>query len=60
MTLLKFALGVLTIEELIGRAGAALGLDGTAVATPYACLGMDVDKPHQLEMVRAILEAPRP
>ncbi len=34
-----------------------LGLKARAVMCPYAEIGMDVDKPHQLEMIRADLAA---
>jgi hypothetical protein len=30
-------------------------MTGTAIVCPYAEVGMDVDKPHQLEMIRADL-----
>jgi CTP:molybdopterin cytidylyltransferase MocA len=36
-----------------------LGLNGKVHRSPYAEIGMDVDKPHQLEMVSAYLEARR-
>jgi hypothetical protein len=32
-----------------------MDITGKAVISPYAELGMDVDKPHQLEIVRAEL-----
>jgi hypothetical protein len=32
-----------------------MDITGKAVISPYAELGMDVDKPHQLEIVRAAL-----
>ena len=32
-----------------------LGIRGKAIISPYAELGMDVDKPHQLALVRRIL-----
>ncbi len=55
-TLVKFALGRLTIADAERVGSKALGCRGRAVITPYPEMGMDVDKPHQLDMVRAILE----
>lgn len=55
-TLIKFAFRRLTIADAERVASRALGCRGRAVVTPYPEMGMDVDKPHQLDMVRAILE----
>lgn len=38
------------------KASQILGCRGKAIISPSAELGMDVDKPHQLDMVRRILE----
>jgi hypothetical protein len=57
---LKFALGRLTIDETVQAAERAFGLHGRAIVSPDAALAMDVDKPHQLAQVRAILEASHP
>jgi GTP:adenosylcobinamide-phosphate guanylyltransferase len=57
--LLLFLLRQLTIErgeELVSR---NLGIITRFHLCPYAELGMDVDKPHQLEMLRADLARPR-
>ena len=48
----------LTADDVIQRVAAKLELRGRALICPYAEVGMDVDKPHQLEMLRADL-APR-
>ena len=56
-TLVKFALGRLTLDETVAAAQRALGLHGRAIVSPDAALAMDADKPHQLAQVRAILEA---
>jgi hypothetical protein len=37
-----------------------LGLRGRAVVCPYAEIGMDVDKPFQLEIMRADLSRSKP
>jgi molybdopterin-guanine dinucleotide biosynthesis protein A len=55
-TLIKFAFRRLTIADAERVASRALGCQGRAIITPYPEMGMDVDKPHQLDMVRAILE----
>jgi molybdopterin-guanine dinucleotide biosynthesis protein A len=55
-TLIKFAFRRLTIADAEQVASRALGCQGRAIITPYPEMGMDVDKPHQLDIVRAILE----
>lgn len=47
----------LSLAEAERRACKALNVRGRAVPFPYAEVGMDVDKPFQLEIVRAELEA---
>ena len=47
----------LTADDVIQRVAAKLDLKGRALICPYAEVGMDVDKPHQLEMLRADLAA---
>jgi len=54
-TLIKFAFRRLTIADAERVVGRTLGFRGRAIVTPYPEMGMDVDKPHQLDMVRAIL-----
>jgi hypothetical protein len=51
-TLLLLALRLITIDQLVRRVMKRLGLRGGAVMCPYAEVGMDVDKPAQLEMLR--------
>jgi hypothetical protein len=53
MTLLRFATRRLTLAQIEQRASEILGYPGRAVIAPYAELAMDVDKPHQLDLVRA-------
>lgn len=55
-TLIKFAFRRLTIADAERVGSRALGLQGRAIVTAYPEMGMDVDKPHQLDMVRVILE----
>jgi len=40
------------LEQLADYLGKRLGLRAKAVVCPYAEVAMDVDKPHQLELVR--------
>ncbi len=55
-TLILLLLRRLTIETGVARVSKSLGIRGRAVLCPYAEIGMDVDKPHQLEILRADLE----
>jgi GTP:adenosylcobinamide-phosphate guanylyltransferase len=51
----KFLFRQLTIEDVIKRVADKLDLKGRAIICPYPEIGMDVDKPHQLEIMRADL-----
>jgi len=55
-TLLLLLLRQLPIESVVKRAGSRMGLRGRAVNSPYAEIAMDVDKPYQLELLRAEME----
>jgi CTP:molybdopterin cytidylyltransferase MocA len=52
----KLVIRRLSLAEAERRAGKMLNLHGRAVPFPYAEVGMDVDKPFQLEIARAELE----
>ena len=54
-TLLLILLKRLTLEQAAIKLGAKLGVTARAVLSPYPELGMDVDKPYQLDLVRAHL-----
>ncbi len=54
-TLLLLLFRMLTIHSAVERVTSRLGLTGRALECPYAEVGMDVDKPNQLEMLRADL-----
>jgi hypothetical protein len=56
-TLLRFALGRLSIDGALQAAQRALQIHGRVLLCPYPETGMDVDKPHQYELVRRDLEA---
>jgi hypothetical protein len=51
----KFIFRQLSIDDVIHRVADKLGLKGRALISPYPEIGMDVDKPHQLEIMRADL-----
>ncbi len=50
--LLLLLLGRLTLKDAERRVSKRLGVKGQVCISPYAELAMDVDKPHQLEIVR--------
>jgi hypothetical protein len=54
-TLILLMLRLLTLESAERIASRRLGIRGRAVVCPYAEIGMDVDKPHQLEIMRVDL-----
>jgi hypothetical protein len=54
-TLLLLLLRQITLEGAIRRVTQRVNLTGRALVCPYAEIGMDIDKPHQLELMRADL-----
>ncbi len=54
-TLLLLMLRLLDLQGAVNIASRRLGIRGRAIVCPYAEVGMDVDKPHQLEIMRADL-----
>jgi hypothetical protein len=58
-TLIKLLLRQLTIDEAVARVSKRLELKARAVACPYPEIGMDVDKPYQLDLLRADLSGSR-
>jgi hypothetical protein len=52
-TLFLLFFHMITLEQGARLASKRLGIAGRAVVCPYAEVGMDIDKPHQMEMVRA-------
>jgi hypothetical protein len=48
-------LGMITVDQAVEKATARLHMTGRAIMCPYAEVGMDVDKPNQLEMMQADL-----
>jgi GTP:adenosylcobinamide-phosphate guanylyltransferase len=55
-TLILLLFRQLTMDSAVNRVTKRLGITGQAVVSPYAELAMDVDKPHQLEIVSRDLE----
>jgi len=51
-TLILLLLHRTTLDKAVKRVTNRLGLKGRAIVSPYAEIGMDVDKPHQLEIMR--------
>lgn len=52
-TMLLVLLRLITIEQAVARVSKRVGLKGRAIVCPYAEIGMDIDKPFQLEIMRA-------
>ncbi len=59
-TLIKFALGRLTLPDAERVASRMFQARGRAVVAPFAAIGMDVDKPFQYDLVRQSMEAATP
>ena len=55
--LVKAAVRTLSADDVARRIEKLLGLRGRAVFTPYPEIGVDVDKPSDLALVREVLEA---
>jgi len=56
-TFFKVLTKSITLEDLVDIVSERIGINGRAVMFPFAEPCMDVDKPHQLEILRADLEA---
>ena len=54
-TLLLLLFHAVSLEGAVKKATKRLHITGRAILSPYAEVGMDVDKPHQLEILRADL-----
>ena len=54
-TLFSLFLRQLTLEDAVARVSNRIGIKARAITWPYAEPCMDVDKPHQLELLRADL-----
>jgi GTP:adenosylcobinamide-phosphate guanylyltransferase len=60
LTLLLFALRLLSLEGAFARASKKLGVRARPVALPYARAAIDIDKPADLALVERILAGDRP
>lgn len=56
-TLARYALGRLGLSDAAVRLGAQAGVRAAVVATPFGLAAVDVDKPADLDLVRAIVAA---
>ena len=56
-TLILLMLRAISLEAGVKKAAKRLNIKGQAVVCPYAEVAMDVDKPHQLELLRSDLGA---
>jgi GTP:adenosylcobinamide-phosphate guanylyltransferase len=54
-TLFLLMFRMLTLDKAVERASKRLSIQGRGIVCPYAEMGMDVDKPHQLAIMRADL-----
>lgn len=55
-TLLLVALHKISLEKTVNKVCKKLSITAQALISPYAEIGMDADKPHQLQLLRAYLE----
>ena len=55
-TLIPYLFRKLTLETAVDNIMSRFDITGRALVCPYAEIGMDVDKPHQPEMLRADLK----
>lgn len=55
-SLILIALRLLTLEGAVKRVCRKLKINGRVILSPYAEMGMDADKPYQLEILRKALE----
>lgn len=54
-TLVLLMLHAISLDAAVKKVTRRLHITGQAILSPYAEIGMDVDKPHQLEMLRSDL-----
>jgi hypothetical protein len=45
-------LRLITLDDAVKKVTSRLNLTGSAIVSPFAEMAMDVDKPHQLELIR--------
>lgn len=54
--LIRYVLGLMTIDETLERLGRAAGVRAAVVRSSYGLAAVDVDKPSDLDLVRTIVE----
>ena len=54
--LVGYGLGLLSLDEAVAALGRRAGVKAAAVRTPYGRAAIDVDKPADLDLVRALVE----
>ncbi|ALL13234.1 nucleotidyltransferase family protein [Caulobacter henricii] len=54
--LVRYLLGLMTIDETLERLGRAAGVKAAIVRSSYGLAAVDVDKPSDLDLVRTIIE----
>lgn len=59
IVLLRFLLRRLTLADTVALVSERMGVDARAVLLPWAEAGLDVDKPHHLEVATAIMRSRR-
>lgn len=53
--LVRYALGRLTLDQMVDGLGRRVGVRAAAVRTPYGLAAVDVDKPADLDLVRKLV-----
>lgn len=56
--LLRYLAGRLTLDAALARLGSVAGVNARAVASPFGLAAVDVDKPDDLDLVRALFAEP--
>jgi GTP:adenosylcobinamide-phosphate guanylyltransferase len=54
--LIRYALGLMTLDETLERLGRAAGVKAAVVRSSYGLAAVDVDKPADLDLVRSLVE----
>jgi len=54
--LIRYLLGLMTLDEMVARIGALAGVKAVAVRARHGLAAVDVDKPADLDLVRSIVE----
>lgn len=56
VTLIRYLLGQMTLDEMVARIGRLAGVKATAVRARHGLAAVDVDKPADLDLVRSLVE----